>query len=233
MISSIQAPANGQKRTAAVYSWHFCMNPSVNLEVIRAAIDDLRLAVTQAYPGNGEKPPQPGNIGLAVFEHAGLNSGVLWAASRKVVNQILTTLANTRPKGQRILLRQFEKELKYQRIINGITQPACGFSETFPAVDQNRQHDSEYLLLNATHALIQVGRLQPSVHVHLFTELQPCSSCCAVILAFLQANPDANLTVYYSFTSDIQATAAFGNLHAIGFFNAVTHRLFSDYLQPE
>lgn len=205
----------------------------MSLDVIRAAIDELRLAVTQAYPGNGEKPPDPGNIGLAVFEHAGIGSGALWAGSRKVANKLLITLANTRPKGQRIVVRQLEQQLKYTRIIDGEARTDRSFSEQFPAPDKNRQHDSEYLLLNATHALILAGTLQPSLHVHLFTELQPCISCCGVILQFLQANPDAKLTVYYSLTSDIQGTAAFANQYAAGFFFPVANRLFSADLQPE
>ena len=147
-----------------------------------------------------------GNIGCLILSSGNHSHGVEWvAASFNMKDYLKEVLAS---EGSYVLI---EPQGKCIRSHIKAGDEASSFPPLFPALEDDRTHDSEYLLLNFLGHAIEQGRVPGTGRLSLITERIPCESCSAVMCGFLARFNQITLDVFYLHDTQDRQPEAFLN----------------------
>lgn len=149
-----------------------------------------------------------GNIGLLRFRDGFVYSkATFFAASYQIIQDLrdavrysglqnvwCVTITQHREEGAKKASKRFSV---YTHEIDLIQEYAEVFAPIFKPSIRDRNHDSEYLLLNSLQHYIDQKPHANVDQAELITELFPCSSCAQVIVEFLDKNPQLHLQIYH------------------------------------
>lgn len=133
-----------------------------------------------------------GNIGCLILTSGIQSYGVEWVAASFNLKNYLKELLKS--EGSYVLI---EPEGKCIRSHIKTGDETSSFPPLFPAMEDDKTHDSEYLLLNFLGRAIEEEMVPATGRLSLITERIPCESCSAVICGFLDRFSEITLDVFY------------------------------------
>ncbi|MEN5002986.1 deaminase domain-containing protein [Stenotrophomonas indicatrix] len=169
-----------------------CVNRLLYFRDVGAYLAHNRANSGAATLDKGNNRIIEGNIGCLIFTSGKHSYGVEWVAASFNLKDYLKEVL--RSEGSYVLIEPQGKCIR-SHIKSG--DETSSFHPLFPAMGDDRMHDSEYLLLNFLGRAIEEKRVPTTGRLSLITERIPCESCSAVIRAFLGKFGGITLDVFY------------------------------------
>lgn len=169
-----------------------CVNRMLRFRDVSAYLAHNRANSGACTLDKGNNRIIEGNIGCLILTSGSHSYGVEWVAASFNLKSYLKEVLES--EGSYVLI---EPQGKCIRSHIKKSDDTSSFSPLFPAMEDDRTHDSEYLLLNFLGRAIEEKRVPATGRLSLITERIPCESCSAVMCAFLGRFSDITLDVFY------------------------------------
>lgn len=186
-----------------------CVNRMLHFRDVGAHLAHNRANSGASTLDKGNNRIIEGNIACLVLTSGLQSYGVEWVGASFNLKEYLKELLKS--DGGYLLIEPQGKCIHSHIKTGDKNSKIPPFSPLFPAMEDDRTHDSEYLLLNFLGHAIGNNCVPATGRLSLITERIPCESCTAVICQFLKTFCDITLDVFYLYDTHDRYPASFLN----------------------